>query len=177
MNKGLKRGLLHAGAVLAALMLLAGLPILTHFDIFGSVSDPDAVSGASMELPDQPSGDFVVLMNSSLHKDTLEDWQLFFTGEDLPVIFEDIQCIVAEGDSGGQQLAERFMAQLPENQMTLRTEDPTLLVSKAEAGFIDVAVFSKEMAESFSSSPARPFVFTWAAASSNQSRSLSRSAP
>ena len=39
------------------------------------------------------------------------------------------------------------MAQLPENQMQLSTEDPTLLVSKAENGYIDMAVFSKEMAD------------------------------
>ena len=46
----------------------------------------------------------------------------------------------------GILLAERMQAQLPENQMRLRSENPTLLVSKAEAGLIDVAVFSKEMA-------------------------------
>lgn len=47
----------------------------------------------------------------------------------------------------GILLAERMQAQLPENQMRLRSENPTLLVSKAEAGYIDVAVFSKEMAD------------------------------
>ena len=44
-------------------------------------------------------------------------------------------------------MAQRYQAQLPENQMKLRTEDLTLLVSKAESGYIDAAVFSKEIAQ------------------------------
>ena len=146
-HPGPSKLLIHAAAVVIALFFLAVLPILTHFDLSGGQNDADAVSSASLELPDQPSGSFVVLINSSLHRDTLDDWTCFFRGDDLPVIFEDIQCIVAEGDASGRQLAERFMAQLPENQMVLRAEDPTLLVSKAEAGDIDVAVFSREMAD------------------------------
>ena len=37
--------------------------------------------------------------------------------------------------------------------MTLREENPTLLVSKAENGYIDVAIFSKEMADSLNLAP------------------------
>lgn len=145
----------HIGLVLVLLFLTAGLPILTHFDVFGGQDAADAVSQASVALPDQPSGAFVVLINNSLHPDTMEDWKAFFTDADeLPVIFENISCIVAEGDANGRQLAERFQIQLPENQMTLREENPTLLVSKAEAGLLDVAVFSKEMAEALKLAPA-----------------------
>ena len=137
----------HAGFVALCVFLLAVLPILANFPAFGSEDKVEAVSSASIELPDQPSGDCIVLMNTSLHEETLDNWRAFFSDEDFPVIFEDIRCVVAEGDISGRQMAERFQAQLPENQMQLRTEDPTLLASKAEAGCIDVAVFSREMAE------------------------------
>ena len=137
----------HRLFVLVLLGFLVGLPCATHSYIFRSKTDADVVSGATMKLPEQPSGEFVILINESLHGDTLSDWQKFFSGEDLPVIFDDISCLTAEGDVTGILLAERMQAQLPENQMRLRSENPTLLVSKAEAGLIDVAVFSKEMAD------------------------------
>ena len=143
----------HVMLVTVVLMLLAGIPVLTHFDLFGTTGDTDAVSTASIPLPDQPSGDFVVLMRTSMHEETIDDWKVFFTGEDLPVIFDDISCLVAEGDVNGQQLAERFQVLLPENQMKIRTENPTLLASKVEAGYIDVAVFSREMADALDLSP------------------------
>ncbi len=129
------------------LLLLAGIPIARNFDLLSAGDGSDAVTQASVELPDQPSGDFVVLMNNSLHQDTMDDWAIFFSGDELPVIFEDIQCITAYGDVSGQQMAERYQIQLPENQMTLRSEDPTLLASKAEAGYIDTVIFSQEMAD------------------------------
>lgn len=137
----------HRLLVLVLFGILVGLPCAAHTEIFRGKSDTDAVSGATMKLPEQPSGEFVILINEGLHRDTLSDWQKFFSGEDLPVIFDDISCLTAEGDLTGILLAERMQAQLPENQMCLRSENPTLLVSKAEAGLIDVAVFSKEMAD------------------------------
>lgn len=142
----------HGALVAGLLFLLAGLPILTHFR-FGADSQADAVSGASIPLPDQPSGEFIVLVNTKAHAGTLEAWKSFFLDEDFPVIFEDIHCLAAEGDPTGQQLAERYLAQLPENQMKLRTENATLLVSKAETGYIDVAILSREMAEALKLSP------------------------
>ena len=137
----------HAAITAILLFLLAAFPVLTTFDIGGAASADDAVSSASLVLPDEPSGDFVVLMNTALHADTIGDWETFFTHEDFVVIFEDIQCITAAGDAAGQQMAERFQAELPENQMLLRTEDGTLLASKIEAGYFDTAVLSAEMAE------------------------------
>lgn len=135
----------HACLVVLMLALLVGLPLLTHTEVFGSGS-ADGVSGASIELPDQPSGDFVVLLKTDLHRDSLADWESFFhDDEDFAVIFEDVQCLVADGDATGMQLAERFQAQLPENQMKVRTENATMLASKAEAGYIDMAIFSSEM--------------------------------
>ena len=143
----------HIALVVGTLVLLAGLPIMTHFDLFSSGETADAISGATIVLPDQPSGDFIVLINTSKHADTIGDWRDFFLDEDFPVIFEDIQCVVADGDMTGEQLAKRFQLQLPENQMMLRTENPTLLVSKAEAGCIDIAIFSREMADALQLSP------------------------
>ena len=137
----------HVMLVTVVLMLLAGIPVLTHFDLFGTTGDTDAVSTASIPLPDQPSGDFVVLMRTSMHEETIDDWWVFFTGEDLPVIFDDISCLVAEGDVNGQQLAERFQARLAENQMTIRQANPTLLASRADAGVYDLIIVSAEMAD------------------------------
>lgn len=143
-----KKRLYHAGLVVLALVLLAGIPAATRFDMSGRKSgDVDAVSSASIVLPDQPSGSFIVMMNTSLHGDALEDWELFFNDGDFGVIFDDLSCIVADGDVSGLQMARRYQAQLPENQMQVRTENATLLASKAETGYIDVAVFSKEMAD------------------------------
>jgi len=153
-EKSMKYGriIAHALGTVAAVFLLAVLPALTQLPLPGKKT-VDAVSSASLQLPEQPSGAFYVLLKTSLHTDTLDDWRQFFTGESLPVIFEDIRCAVAEGDASGVQLAERFQAQLPENQMRLRTENPTLLVSKIEAGRLDVAVLSREMAEALKLQP------------------------
>ena len=142
-----REGLFHTLFVAALLILLAGIPFLTHFDIFRSKDSPDAVSGATIELPAQPSGKFLVVINSALHKESISDWRKFFSGEDLPVIFDDIRCIAAKGDASGIQLAERFRILLPENQMKMRQEDPTLFISKVEEGYIDVAMMSEEMAD------------------------------
>ena len=142
----------HVAFVMCLLFLTAVLPIITHFDLFGAF-DTDAVSSASIELPDQPSGEFIVLINKEKHSNTTEDWRVFFSGEDLPVIFEDISCLTATGDTSGQQLAERYQLQLPENQMKLDEENGVLLASKVESGYIDVAIFSSEMADALKLAP------------------------
>ena len=136
----------HVIFVIVILGLLVGIPIATHFDIFRG-SGADTVSQATMELPDQPSGAFLVLINTQRHGDSMDEWRKFFTGEELPVIFDDIECAAASADVTALQLGDRYLAQLPENQMQLREENATLLVSKAEAGLIDVALFSQEMAD------------------------------
>lgn len=140
----------HICFTILMIVLLVGLPIATHFDILPARDGVNAVSSASIELPDQPSGDFIVFINKTLHEDTMDVWDDFFHDRDFEVIFEDVHCLVSQGDVTGQQLAERFQLQLPENQMILRSENPTLLVSKVENGYIDIAVFSSEMAEAMS---------------------------
>ena len=137
---------LHIILSLTAVFLLVGLPGLY---ILGETAEeqPDAVSGASIKLPDKPSGEYVLLLNRSLHEDTFDDWVAFFCDGELNVIFDDINCIASQSDADALKMADRLIAQLPENQMKLRTENPTLLVSKAENGCIDAAIFSKEMAD------------------------------
>lgn len=138
--------LFHIFISLTAAFLLVGLP--TIFVLHNIREEaPDAVSGASVKLPDKPSGDYVLLINRSLHEDSFDDWVAFFRDGELNVIFDDISCIAAESDIDALKMADRYIAQLPENQMQLRTENPTLLVSKAENGCIDAALFSKEMAD------------------------------
>lgn len=138
--------LFHIFISLTAAFLLVGLP--TGYVLYHTREEaPDAVSGASIKLPDKPSGDYVLLLNRSLHEDSFNDWVAFFRDGELNVIFDDINCIAAQSDVDALKMADRLIAQLPENQMRLRTENPTLLVSKAENGCIDAAIFSKEMAD------------------------------
>ena len=141
-----KHRYIHVFFVAILLLLLAALPIARHREMFAS-QGTDANTGASMELPDEPSGEFVVLINESIHSDSLDQWEKFFTGKEVEVIFDDINCLVSKGDAAAIQMATVYLATLPENQMTLDTEDPTLLASKAESGYADVAVFSEEMAD------------------------------
>lgn len=136
----------HAAFVIIAIVLLVVVPVVTHFDIFGN-DETDAVSSASIDLPAQPSGNFLVFMKTSKHAESLNEWKDFFNDDEFTVIFDDIRCLVTSGDVNGRQLAERFLGQLPENQMILREENPNLLASKVENGYIDVAIFSQEMAE------------------------------
>lgn len=149
----IKKIILHIAFSLLLLIFIVGLPAAFNFDFFSGSDSVDTVSGASVKLPDQPSGEFIVLINRSLHDESLNDWISFFKDEDFVVIFDDINCIAAEGDTAGFQLAQRYQAQLPENQMKLRTENPALLISKVENGCIDAAVFSQEMAEALKLAP------------------------
>lgn len=142
--------LFHITLSMLSAVLIVGVPLALKLDFFGE--KVDAVSQATMELPEQPSGEYIVLINASLHEDTIDDWKSFL-GDEYAVIFDDIHCTVANGDEAGMQLAERYKAQLPENQMTVRSEDAALLASKAESGLIDAAIFSKEMAQAIKLSP------------------------
>lgn len=138
--------ILHIIISVTAVFLLVGIPAAFILDQTQDKA-PDAVSGASVKLPDKPSGDYILLLNRSLHEESFNDWVAFFRDGEMNVIFDDINCIAAQSDVDALKMADRLIAQLPENQMQLRTENPTLLVSKAENGCIDAALFSKEMAE------------------------------
>ncbi|HBI85092.1 MAG TPA: hypothetical protein DDX71_02210 [Ruminococcus sp.] len=139
---------LHIGVIAGTLGLLLGVPCLTSDAIRAKLSGTDAVSSASV-IVEQPSGDYLVLINLDRHTDSenLALWHDFFTGADAPVIFEDISCGTALSDAGGRTMADSFRSRLPENQMTVRAEDGTLLLSKAETGRFDIIILSQEIAD------------------------------
>lgn len=140
----------HIIVVIAALFVILGIPTLSSVDVSALLSgNPDAVTHASTELPDQPSGEFIVLINNDTQGDYIEEWREFFTEGDFGVIMSDIGCMTFEGDTTAIQLAERYQARLPENQMTLKSENALLLASKAECGLFDAIVASKEMADAY----------------------------
>ena len=142
------RALKHLGIVTLGLFLCLVLPGLFYIDVGALVSGaPDVVSGASMVLPDQPSGDYVVIINTQRHPLTLDEWTAFFQEREVGVIMEDISCLTAATDPTGTQLAQRYQARLAENQMTLRSENSLLVVSRAENGVFDVVILSREMAD------------------------------
>ncbi len=137
--------LVHIAVVTAAVFLCLGLPALAYLPDGDGV---DAVSGASLEAPAQPSGEFVVILNREHHR-ALDEWEAFFTEREVGVIMEDLRCAIASGDAEGLQLAQRYQARLAENQMSLRSENGVLLVSKAERGLYDVVILSKEAADAY----------------------------
>lgn len=138
----------HLAAAAAAVLLCIILPGYFFTDLPARLAgNADAVSSASMEIPDQPSGSFLVLIKSDLHEDTLGEWTDFFTEQPVGVIMEDLHCFVDKADVSGQEAADRYRLRLAENQMTVTKENGTLLVSKAENGLFDVIVLSKEMAD------------------------------
>ena len=140
--------LLHIAADAAVLFAALGVPFLTSDYGRAKLSGTDAVSSASVTVA-QPSGDYVVLLNLTKHtdKEALAMWYDFFAGEEIGLLFEDIDCAVARSDPNGKTMAESYRARLPENQMSLRLEDGTLLLSKAENGKFDVIVMSAEIAD------------------------------
>ena len=136
----------HIVIVLLALAICLGVPGLVYGTpvSFGAA---DAVSHASLDLPDQPSGAFVVIVNREKHPLTTGEWTSFFLEEQVGVIMEDISCLAAASDPTGIQLAQRYQARLAENQMDLTAENSLLIVSRAENGLYDVIVLSKELAD------------------------------
>jgi len=133
----------------AILFIIIGIPVIVHFEEIKSrvsTDSLDAISSASVVIPSKPTGEFYILINTDKHSDSVEDWEKFFTSDDVVVIFDDINCLVANTDANGLKVATMYQAILPENQMKLRTENPVLLASKAENGYIDFAIFSAEMA-------------------------------
>ena len=135
----------HIAVGLLSGILLIGGPAYAAYGPSGALS-ADAVSSATT-ITAQPSGAYVVLINKERHIDeeNLATWISFFSGEETDFLFEDISCSVPATDESGLTLAENFQARLPENQMSLRRQETTLLMSKAMYGGFDVIFLSKEM--------------------------------
>ncbi len=148
MNKNLKI-IFHTIGILISLFLIIGIPLIINWNKIFPDSSEDVSSGASAILPDIPSGEYIILINSSLHNENLEKWEAFFSNdeENITVIFEDITVNISSNDKSAIDLGKRYQAYLPENQMTLKYINSTLLVSKVEQGHVDIAIFSKEMAQ------------------------------
>lgn len=120
------------------------MPGLATFAVTGDGQEVDAVSGSSLVIPDQPGGTFYVLLNTKRHPVTAAEWDDFFSEREVGVIMEDVECFVSRGDAPGRELADRYKARLAENQMRVKTEDGTLIASRAENGLFDVIILSKE---------------------------------
>lgn len=138
----------HFGFAAAALFICLGIPCL-YFAHAGTLfsGGADAVSGASLDIPDQPSGTFLVLVNREKHPLTMDEWTAFFSEQEVGVIMEDIHCLITRGDTAGKELADRYVARLAENQMQVTEEDGTLVVSRAENGMFDVILISTDAAK------------------------------
>ena len=146
----------HSGIVIASVMILLGIFLWGTGSLHSLFSDdPDAVTSASIVL-DQPSGNYIILLNRALHTDEekLKEWTTFFSGGEILYIFEDIACSVANVDAMGRELADSFRSRLPENQMQVKPEDITLLLSRADAGLYDVIILSREFADAYAASTA-----------------------
>lgn len=139
----------HVLIIASALFLILGLPGILHAKglaaAFGEKTD--AVSSASLNIPDKPSGEYLVYINKENHRDTLQEWSAFFREEPVGVIFEDITCTVADSDAAGIEMAERYMARLAGNQMKIRREESALAASKLQWGKCDIFIVSSEMAD------------------------------
>ncbi len=140
----------HIAVCLAGVLLLIVLPftLAGGFTIFSGGTD--AVSSASVVI-DKPSGSYTVLINRDRHKSEsdLAAWHEFFSGGEFTIIFDDIECVTLQGDTGALTLAQSFMSRLPENQMKVTTGDAVLTLSKAENGRFDMMIVSAEAAEKY----------------------------
>ncbi|MBQ9625377.1 MAG: hypothetical protein IJR47_04630 [Clostridia bacterium] len=140
----------HILVVLISLFVVLGIPAFIYGDFSAMGFGKEiVVSGASLVIPSAPSGEFLVLINTKDRQNTLDSWKVFFADGNAGVILEDITCSTVKGDIKALELAERYRARLPENQLVLKQEDGLLLVSKAECGAFDVIVISKEAAQGY----------------------------
>ncbi len=142
-----RKNILHVIGTLLTIFIIVGLPLILCGD-FSSLQG-EVTAGASVPLPDAPSGEFIVLIKTENHQENLEKWKSFFLNDEdnIVVIFEDITVSVCNNDSTALELAKRYQAYLPVNQMAIKQENSILLVSKVESGLVDFAIFSKEMAD------------------------------
>lgn len=141
------KALAHVAFIACLSAVLFGVPFVAFANVGAMVSDGvDTVSSATI-IQDAPSGDFAIYINRDKHPDerVLGDWVAFFSGEETPLIMEDISCVVLSGDVAGIDMAESLRSRLPENQMSLRVEEAALALSKAEQGLFDVLAVSEEM--------------------------------
>ena len=146
----LKRMSLRIATLVILTALVYGALLLSGAVSLGT--DVDAVTKATgVIVPrEDVEGSFVVLINTKKHQNaqTLQEWERFFGGEDIGLIFEDVVCYVASGDTAATELAESFQSRLPENQMKIKTVPSAMVVAKAEHDVFDVVILSDAVAVS-----------------------------
>ena len=148
------KALAHVATVLIVLAVTLGIPTLRYVDVGALLSGGiDTISSATT-IQAAPSGSYTVLINKDLHTDeeTLAQWVDFFEGKDVSLIMEDISCVALSSDAAGLDMATSLQSRLPENQMSVRTENAVLALSKAEQGVFDTIVMSDEAAAQYTAS-------------------------
>ena len=134
-------------------VLVLGIPFVAMGGVSKIGSDPlDAVSAATDVAfdPEDLSGEYVVYINEERHPDTGEVWSDFFRGEEVPVILDDISCLVCNTDPEALEYAKICQARLPANQMKIGTDETIMILSKGDAGKFDIILLSKEVAQQYS---------------------------
>ncbi|MBR1811066.1 MAG: hypothetical protein IJ766_05380 [Clostridia bacterium] len=142
------------GMRIGVLLVILGVPFLSLGGASAFRTDGvDAVTGASTFAfnPDEVSGEYVIYINHTYHekRDTVGLWTAFFSGENVPVIMDDISCLVASNDPAGMEYAQICQARLPENQMRIKSVNALLLLSKADYGAFDVIILSKPLVDAY----------------------------
>lgn len=143
----------HVTVIAILLVVTVGIPVYASGYVQTKLGGVDAVTSASVII-DMPSGKYVVVINPALHDNdsNLEIWKRFFAGGEIDFLFEDISCVVGDTDQAGLEVAQSFQSRLPENQMRVRREDITLMLSKAVYGRYDVIIMSAEMFDAYNAS-------------------------
>ena len=141
----------HVIIIVSALFLIIGVPLLCNAEYVSRfiAGEADAVSSATLNEQEKPSGDYYVLINRQLHPDTIGEWEAFFSGDDVDLIFEDIDCLAIDTDISGLKYADYCKARLPENQMDITPENSMLAMSKLQWGKCDVFIISTEAADKY----------------------------
>ena len=137
---------------IAVVLVVLGIPFtaLGGMQIISNGA-ADAVSSATGYVfdPNDVSGEYVVFINNRYHQETIDIWADFFQGKNIPVVLDDISCLVCSNDAPARDYAEICQARLPENQMKIKNENALLLLSKGEYGKFDIIILSKELADNF----------------------------
>lgn len=147
-----RNGITHIAVCAAGICLLLVFPPLTtgYLHAWLTGQSVDSISSATTTLA-QPSGNYVIFINEDLHDaDSLQTWTTFFTDyENFTFSMENIACAAARGDQGAVDMAASFQSQLPENQMQLTIENPTVLLSRMQYGKYDMVLMSQEFIDSY----------------------------
>ena len=137
----------HIAIVVLGILMIIGIPFCAtdYFKNMINGEGEEATSSATVVV-DMPSGEYVVLINKDKHPDDnkLSSWVSFFKGEEVSYIMEDINCMAAEADEGALKTADSYISRLAENQMSLRVEESTFMLSKIRYNIFDTVIMSKE---------------------------------